>query len=195
MGAQDIFFRRSLLVNIKFYNMTYYRKKSGFTCTPKFGVIPKRGGFTLIELLVVVAIIGILASVVLASLNSARDKARLSKAFQTLNQINKAAHFCLLEDNLLTVPASGSAGGTAVCAGSETKLPNISDIGFGYCGVGCGGWTSDTSGAFAISIYSDSYSGGRKVVVCADNMDVSGWYYSGSSFDFRGGAYCKKDGF
>jgi type II secretion system protein G len=50
----------------------------------------KDKGFTLIELLVVIAIIGLLASVVLVSLNSTRKKARDTKRLADINQIQKA---------------------------------------------------------------------------------------------------------
>ncbi len=49
-----------------------------------------RSGFTLIELLVVISIIGMLSSIVLSSLNSARGKARDAKRREDLHQVFNA---------------------------------------------------------------------------------------------------------
>jgi len=57
-------------------------------------------GFTLIELLVVVAIISILASVILASLNTAREKARDAQRVANVNQIVNAIALYEFDNNV-----------------------------------------------------------------------------------------------
>ena len=58
----------------------------------------KNKGFTLIELLVVVAIIGILATVVLASLGSARSRAKDVKRLSTTKEIQKGLELYNLDN-------------------------------------------------------------------------------------------------
>lgn len=63
-------------------------------------------GFTLIELLVVISIIGLLSSVVLASLNVARSKARDARRLSDIRQVQNALE--LYRSNNNTYPDSGS---------------------------------------------------------------------------------------
>lgn len=80
-------------------------------------------GFTLIELLVVIAIIGVLSSVVLASLNTARQKSRDAKRQSDVKQLQLALQ--LYFDTNGAYPSStncGAANGVAVSGASQECL-------------------------------------------------------------------------
>jgi prepilin-type N-terminal cleavage/methylation domain-containing protein len=79
----------------------------------------KTRGFTLIELLVVVAIIGVLSSVVLASLNSARGKGADAAIKSGMNNIKAQAE--MLYDGCYK--NSGSCTATAPLAFSSAVCP------------------------------------------------------------------------
>jgi prepilin-type N-terminal cleavage/methylation domain-containing protein len=76
-------------------------------------------GFTLIELLVVIAIIGILSSVVLASLNSARAKGRDARRMSDLHNIQLALELYYDKFGTYRVAGTGWGGNGNGWAGYE----------------------------------------------------------------------------
>jgi prepilin-type N-terminal cleavage/methylation domain-containing protein len=109
-------------------------------------------GFTLIELLVVIALIGILASVILVSLNSARGKGRDAYRASTIAELQKALE--LYYNDYGVYPSTGiwrsatcnnwGGGPYATSGGASAYIPNLAPTyipvlpsesgGYGGCG-------------------------------------------------------------
>lgn len=89
-------------------------------------MINRKKGFTLIELLVVVAIIGLLSSVVLASLNASRERGKDAAIQSSLFNLRSSAALQYSDTNSYdSVCASGESFGiydsaTALSGGSYT---------------------------------------------------------------------------
>ena len=96
--------------------MYYIFKKSKIT----------KRGFTLIELLVVIAIIGILVSVVLASLNTARDKGTNAAIKSNLN--NSRAQSAIYFDSAGSVYEVVDGSDSVCVNGSGASIKGIKEI-------------------------------------------------------------------
>jgi len=97
-------------------------------------------GFTLIELLVVIAIIGILSSVVIASMNSARKKSRDARRISDISNIKTALE--MFYDANQTYPISQAALYTATTGLAPTYIPKVPTdpvgaVEYVYYAVGC----------------------------------------------------------
>ena len=103
-----------------------------------------QGGFTLIELLVVIAIIGILSSVVLASLSTARNKGSDARIQSQLQSMRAQAE--LYTGSFATaVPAAACATGSANVFGTANNgLGTLLSSGMTLSNTRCG---SNASGA------------------------------------------------
>lgn len=107
---------KRLSAQFPIYNIRYTRL--GFTLMNPTSESKTRG-FTLIELLVVISIIGILATLVMANLNSARSRARDSQRKSDLRSIETALRLYYNDNG--SYPTNNASGEIMGCSGGASQ--------------------------------------------------------------------------
>ena len=134
-------------------------------------------GFTLIELLVVIAIIGILSSVVLASLNTARGKGANAAVKSNLNNMRAQAELAYDSNsqsyntvcNATQDPNVAKAEAAAQSAGGAATLNNAAGVAGSLTSVTC--HSSATAWAMEAPLKAAE---GTNVMWCVDSTGTSG---------------------
>ncbi len=135
-----------------------------------------KGGFTLIELLVVIAIIGILSGVVLASLNSARQKGRDVKRVADVTNLRPAFEL-YFDDNGSKYPTTIGALVTGGYISATPLDPNGSA--YSYAALGSG--ANCTSYHLGATLENTSHTS-----LSNDADAAAGTACTGSAADFAG---------
>ena len=122
-------------------------------------------GFTLIELLVVIAIIGILSGIVLTSLGTARNKAKVASAEASMSSMRAEAELGVSNNGVYVNDiCTGSGSGTLTNLIAAVTGQNIGVVDCDPAGANITAWAAELD-------YTDSIKSGY---FCVDSTGFSG---------------------
>jgi len=137
----------------------------------------KARGFTIIELLTVIAIIGILASIVMASLSSSRSKGRDARGITDVKNIELALRLYYPDNGMYPLNIYAGTGSAPNSGLAPTYLPRVpTDPSYGTAGNNCTSNPNDAS----CYMYAAYYRGSDTLLACNGTTRIPSKYQIGA---------------